>query len=106
MIKMLHKAVTILVSVLIGKVTRAMFTKAWTATAHEDEVPKATDAQRKWGEVLLAAALEGMVIALVKAAVDRATAESLHKLTGTWPGENSEQAEGSQQSAERPKQPA
>jgi uncharacterized membrane protein len=106
MIKILHKAVTILVSVLIGKVTRAMFTKAWQATVHEDEVPKPTDARRRWGEVLLAAALEGMVIALVRAAVDRAAAESLHKFTGTWPGANSDQAEGRQQPAERPRQPA
>jgi uncharacterized membrane protein len=93
MIKILHKAVTILVSVLIGKVTGALFTKVWQATAHEDEVPKATDAQRRWGEVLLAAALEGMVIALVKAVVNRATAEGMHKLTGVWPGENRDQAE-------------
>ncbi|HEX6449460.1 MAG TPA: DUF4235 domain-containing protein [Trebonia sp.] len=100
MIKIFHKAVTILASVLIGKATRALFTKAWQATAHEDEVPKPTDAQRKWGEVLLAAALEGMVIALVRAAIDRAAAEGLHKLTGTWAGENPEQAKGRGQSAE------
>jgi uncharacterized protein DUF4235 len=106
MIKILHKAVTILVSVLIGKMTRALFTKAWRATAHQDEVPKPTDARRRWGEVLLAAALEGMAIALARAAIDRAAAESLHKLTGTWPGQNSDQGEGHQQPAERPKQPA
>jgi hypothetical protein len=100
MIKILHKAVTILVSVLIGKVTRALFTKAWRATAHQDEVPTPTDARRRWGEVLLAAALQGMIIALVRAAVDRAAAESLHKLTGTWAGENPEQAEERGQSAE------
>jgi hypothetical protein len=100
MIKILHKAITMLVSVLIGKVTTALFRKAWQASAHQDEVPKATDAQRRWGEVLLAAALEGMIIALVKAAVDRAAAEGINKLTGVWPGENRDREEGQQQPAE------
>jgi hypothetical protein len=100
MIKILHKVVTLLVSVLIGKVTRALFSKAWQAAAHDDEVPKPTDARRRWGEVLLAAALQGMIIALVKAVVDRAAVEGTHKLTGVWTGEDRDQAEGHQGSAE------
>lgn len=99
MIKILHKAVTILSSVLIGKVARALFTKAWRATVHQDEVPKPTDAQRRWGEVLLAAALQGMIIALVKAVVDRAAAQGTHKLTGVWTGENRDHAERREQPA-------
>ena len=43
--------------------------------------------------MLLAAALEGMTIALAKAVVDRAAAEGTRKLTGVWPGENRDQAE-------------
>jgi Protein of unknown function (DUF4235) len=100
MIKILHKVVALLASVLIGKVTRALFTKAWQTAAHEDEVPKATDARRKWGEVLLAAALQGMIIALVKAVVDRVAVEGTHKLTEAWTGENRDQAEGRRQSPE------
>ena len=71
----------------------ALFSKVWRAAAHQDEVPKVTDAQRRWGEVLLAAALQGMIIALVKAVVERAAAEGTHKFTGVWTGENPEQAE-------------
>lgn len=99
MIKILRKAANILASVLIGKVTRALFTKAWQAAAHQDEVPKATDARRRWGEVLLAAALQGMTIALVKAVIDRAAAEGTHKLTGTWTGESTDHAQGSRRGA-------
>jgi Protein of unknown function (DUF4235) len=36
--------------------------------------------------VLLAAAIQGAIFAVVKAAVDRAAAVGTHKLTGTWPG--------------------
>ena len=93
MIKILHNALRMLVSIIIGKLAAALFTKAWRATAHEDEVPKPTDARVGWAKVLLAAALQGMLIAVVKAVVDRAAAEGTHKLTGTWVGDHAEAAE-------------
>ena len=46
--------------------------------------------QRGWGEVLVAATVQGAIFALVKAAVDRATAEGTRKLTGVWPGDDSQ----------------
>ena len=99
MIKLLHKAVSLLASVIIGKLAATLFRKAWQATAHQDEVPKATDAQRGWGEVLLAAALQGMLIAVAKAVIDRATVEGTHKLTGVWAGEHPDQAQGREETA-------
>ena len=99
MIKILHNAVRLLASVIIGKLAASLFKKAWRAAAHEDEVPKPTDARVGWGEVLLAAALEGMLVAVVKAVVDRAAAEGTHKLVGVWVGEHAEHAEGAGESA-------
>jgi predicted metal-dependent enzyme (double-stranded beta helix superfamily) len=87
MIKLLYKPVSILVSVLGGILAGAIFKQVWKLAAGEDEAPKATDRQRGFGEVLLAAALQGAIFALVKAAVDRGTAEGARKLTGNWPGE-------------------
>jgi uncharacterized protein DUF4235 len=52
----------------------------------DDEAPKATDAQRGWREVLLAAALQCAIFALVKVAVDRGAAKDTRKLTCVWPG--------------------
>jgi hypothetical protein len=60
---------------------------------HEHQAPKATDARHGWGEVLAAAALQGAIYALVKAAVDRGAAEGTRKLTGIWPGEDSQRQE-------------
>jgi Protein of unknown function (DUF4235) len=88
MIKILYKPVSILISVLGGVVAGAIFKRIWKLVAHEDEAPKATDAQRGWREVLIAAALQGAIFALVKAVVDRAGAEGTRKLTGSWPGED------------------
>jgi hypothetical protein len=88
MIKIIYKPVSILVSVLGGILAGAIFKQIWKAAAGEDDAPQATDAQRGWREVLIAATLQGAIFALVKAAVDRAAAEGTRKLTGVWPGED------------------
>ncbi len=87
MIKVLYKPLGMLVSVLGGLVAGAIFKRIWKLAAHEDDAPQATDADRGWREVLIAAALQGAIFAVVKAAVDRTAAEGTRKLTGTWPGD-------------------
>jgi uncharacterized protein DUF4235 len=91
MIKLLYKPVSMLVSMLGGVLASAIFRRIWKLAAREGDAPKATDARRGWGEVLAAATLHGAVHALVKAAVDRGAAEGTRKLTGVWPGQDSEQ---------------
>ena len=57
MIKLLYKPLSLLISVLSGVLAGAIFKKVWQLAAGEDEAPEATDAQRGWREVLLAATL-------------------------------------------------
>jgi Protein of unknown function (DUF4235) len=91
--KLLNKAVGLLVGILGGMLARSAFKKIWQAVTGEDEAPRATDARRGWREILLAAALQGAIFAVVQAALDRATAEGTAKLTGEWPGDdNADQA--------------
>lgn len=90
--KLLYKAISMLVSVLGGVVAGAIFKRIWKLAAHEEETPSATDARRGWPEVLIAAALQGAVFAVVKAALDRGTATAARELTGTWPGEGDDEA--------------
>jgi Protein of unknown function (DUF4235) len=87
MIKALYKPLGLAVSVLGGILASAIFKKVWKLSAGEEDAPKATDADRGWPEILLAAALHGAIFAVVKAAVDRSAAEGARKLTGTWPGD-------------------
>lgn len=91
MIKLLYRPVGMLVSVLGGLIAGAIFKKVWQLAAGQDEAPDATDAQRGWGEVLLAAALQGAIFAVVKAALDRGTATGVQKATGVWPGDEGPQ---------------
>jgi hypothetical protein len=62
---------------------------------------RASDVRRGNREVLVAAALQGAIFALVQAALDRGLAEATRKLTGSWPGEGAEQDEPEYTSAPR-----
>ena len=52
---------------------------------HEDDAPDALDRDRGWGEVLLAAAVQGAIFAVVRSAVDRTGAKAIERSTGVWP---------------------
>ena len=85
--KLLYKPVGILFSVLGGLLAGSIFKQIWKRVSGEGEAPKATESEYGWKEVLPAAAAEGAVFGLVKAAVDRGGAQSFEKLTGVWPGD-------------------
>jgi Protein of unknown function (DUF4235) len=91
MSKVLYKLVSVLVSVLGGVLAGAIFKRIWKLAAGEDEAPKATDEDRGWREILLAATLQGAIFAVVKATVDRGAAEGIRRFTGVWPGRGGEQ---------------
>jgi Protein of unknown function (DUF4235) len=95
MIRLLYKPVSMLASVAGGVLAGMIFNRVWKITAREDDAPKAADAQRGWREVLLAAALQGAIFGVVKAAVDRGSAVGTRKLTGVWPGEAARQGDES-----------
>lgn len=86
MAKLLYKPVSLLAGMLAGMAAGAIFNQVWRLAAGEGEAPEATDADRRWAEVLAAAALHGAIFATVRAAVDRGAAVGTLKLTGTWPG--------------------
>jgi Protein of unknown function (DUF4235) len=85
MIKLSYKLMSVLFGVGGGLVARALFTKIWAGLTGEDEKPEANDRRAGWTEVLIAAALEGALFAVVRALVDRASAVGIEKTTGTWP---------------------
>ncbi|MFD6415724.1 DUF4235 domain-containing protein [Streptomyces sp. NPDC060194] len=70
-----------------GAVAAALFQQAWKAIRNEDDAPDALDRDRGWGEVLLAATVQGAIFGLVRGAVDRSGAAIVQKATGTWPGD-------------------
>ncbi|MFH8568650.1 DUF4235 domain-containing protein [Streptomyces sp. NPDC017993] len=86
MVKLLYKPLSLLFGVLGGVVAGALFKQLWKLVAGEEDTPDATDEDRRWREVLPAAALQGAIFALVKAVVHRGGAVGVRRVTGTWPG--------------------
>ena len=84
--KMLYKPLGIVLGVLGGIAANAVFNRVWRGVSGHDQAPGATAADYSWREVLAAAALQGAIFDLIKAAVDRAGAAGYQHLTGTWPG--------------------
>jgi len=80
-----YKPVGMLLGVAAGAVAGYVFKEIWRLASGDDDAPDATDEDRGWGEILAAAALQGAIFALVKAAVDRGGATGVRKLTGQWP---------------------
>ncbi|MEU5951597.1 DUF4235 domain-containing protein [Streptomyces sp. NPDC047525] len=84
--KIAYKPVGMALGALAGVAAGGLFKQAWKVAGHDEDAPDATDEDRSWGEILLAATLQGAIFAVVKAAVDRGGAVATRRLTGTWPG--------------------
>ncbi|WP_033341837.1 DUF4235 domain-containing protein [Catenuloplanes japonicus] len=80
-----YKPVGILAGVAAGAIAGAVFKQAWKLAGGDDDAPNATDEDRGWTEILIAAALQGAIFAVVKAAVDRGGAVGVRRVTGHWP---------------------
>ena len=83
--KILYKPFSIAFSVAGGVAAGIVFKQIWRRLSGEDEAPQATSRDYGWGEVLAAAALQGAIFAVVKAAIDRGGAAGVRRLTGDWP---------------------
>lgn len=84
--QVLYKPFTLLVTVGSGMLAGAVFQKVWKAAAGEDDAPDATDEERAWTEILIASALQGALLGVTKAVLNRGGAHGVRKLTGNWPG--------------------
>ncbi len=83
--KIAYKPVGLLLSIGAGALSGVLFKQLWKVASGDDGARNATDEDRGWGEILVAAALQGAIFALVKAAIDRSGAVGVRKLTGQWP---------------------
>jgi hypothetical protein len=85
--KLLYKPLGLVISVLGALLASTIFKQVWKRVAGEEDAPEATESEYGWKEILPAAAAQGAVFGLVKAAVDRGGAQGFEKLTGVWPGD-------------------
>lgn len=84
--KILYKPLSIVTSVAGGLLAGKLFTEVWQRVSHTDqEPPEPKDLTRSTREALIAAAVQGLIFGLVRAAVDRAGAKGYQKLTNEDP---------------------
>ena len=83
--KVALKPVNVLLGVAAGALAGLVFKQVWKLAAGEGDAPDAGDEDRQWGEILVAAALQGAIFAVTKAVVHRSGAIGVRKLTGSWP---------------------
>ncbi|GAC53025.1 MULTISPECIES: DUF4235 domain-containing protein [Gordonia] len=79
--KAFYKPLSLATSVLGGIAAGAVFGQIWKRISDDAEAPDPKDLERSNVEVLTAAALQGLVFGLVRAAVDRAGARGYQAVT-------------------------
>lgn len=83
--KLAYRPIGLMLGAVGGLIGGLVFKQLWKTVAGTRDAPDALDEERSWPEVLIAASLQGAVFATVRAAVDRAGASGVRRLTGTWP---------------------
>ncbi|MGN6635839.1 MAG: DUF4235 domain-containing protein [Oryzihumus sp.] len=87
--KVLYRPVGLAGSIIGGIVAGALFKQVWkrAAVGSDGDAPKALESEYPMRQVLLAAAVQGALFAVVKAAIDRGGARAFERWTGEWPGD-------------------
>ncbi|MCW2513742.1 MAG: hypothetical protein JWR11_2784 [Mycobacterium sp.] len=86
--KILYRPIGLLSSVLGGLLAGVIFKQIWRRAAAGDKAdpPTALQTEYPFKEILLAAALQGVIFSVVKTLIDRQGARLFEKWTGEWPG--------------------
>jgi hypothetical protein len=85
--KLLYRPVGLVSGVVGGIIAGAIFKQVWKRIGHKDDPPGALESEYGWRDVLIAAALQGAIFAVVKAVIDRGGAKGFQRATGEWPGD-------------------
>lgn len=86
MVKVLYKPLALIFGLLGGLIAGKVFDTVWDRIGDNDIPPDPDQKETTWRMVLLGAALQGAIYAVVKATIKRGGATGVEKATGTWPG--------------------
>jgi uncharacterized protein DUF4235 len=87
--KILYRPVGLVGSIVAGLIAGQVFKQTWKHAAPGDQhdAPKALESEYTLREVLIAAAVQGAIFAVVKATISRGGARVFQRATGEWPGD-------------------
>lgn len=84
--KIVYRPVGLAGSVAAGALAGAVVKQVWKRVSDEDVAPDALQSEYSFKSILLAAAIQGLAFAVIKAAIDRGGARLFERVTGEWPG--------------------
>jgi hypothetical protein len=79
--KLTYRVLSLTTSVVGGLLAGAVFSQIWKRISDSDEAPDPADLEQSSREVFAAAALQGLVMGIVRAVVNRAGARGYHAVT-------------------------
>ena len=87
--EILYRPVGLLGSIVAGVIAGQVFKQTWKHAAPGDQhdAPRALESEYTLRQVLVAAAVQGAIFAVVKAAMSRGGARVFQRWTGEWPGD-------------------
>jgi Protein of unknown function (DUF4235) len=86
--KVAYRPVSLASSVVGGLVAGAAFKQLWRrAPGQPEDPPGPLESEHRLREILIAAAIQGAIFGVVKAAIDRGSARAFQRWTGEWPGD-------------------
>jgi hypothetical protein len=87
--KILYRPVGLIGSIVAGIIAGQVFKQTWkhAAPGDQEDAPSALQSEYTFREVLIAAAIQGAIFAVVKAAMSRGGARAFQRWTGEWPGD-------------------
>ncbi len=86
--KILYRPVGLVSSVLGGLLASTIFKQVWQRAVPGDQPdpPGPLESEYPLRQILIAAAVQGAIFAVVKTAIDRGGARAFERWTGEWPG--------------------
>ena len=83
-----YRAAGLLSGMIGGLIAGQGYKQLWKRIAHKDldEGPEALSTDYSLREILISAAVQGAIYALVKTIIDRGGARLFERVTGEWPG--------------------
>ena len=85
--KIAYRPIGLIGSLVASSIAATLFQVVWKKVMKADDAPTAMQSEYRLREVLLASAVRGAIVAVVKALVSRGGARGFTKLTGAWPGD-------------------
>lgn len=85
--KVVYRPLGLIGGVAAGALAGAVVKQVWKFVSNEEEAPEALQSEYSLRSVLVAAAIHGLIFAVIKAAIDRGGARAFQQFTGEWPGD-------------------